>query len=68
MNEKTTIDERIKLVNEVKFRNFSLKNKILERQCKIFIKIASFSLNMRYNDFIKKNLNHLHKAKKLMFC
>ena len=54
MNEKTTIDERIELVDEAKFTNFSLENEIHERQCIIFIFIASFSLHMRYNIFIKK--------------
>ena len=54
MNEKITIDERIKFVVEAKFTNFSLENEIHERQCIIFIILASFSLFMRYNDFIKK--------------
>ena len=54
MNEKTIIDERIEFVDETKFTNFSSKNEIHERQCIIFIIIASFSLHMRYNDFVKK--------------
>ena len=54
MNEKTTIDERIEFVDEAKFTNFSSKNEIHERQCMIFTAIASFSLHMRYNNFIKK--------------
>ena len=54
MNEKTTIDKCIKLVDEAKFTDFLSKNEIHERQCMIFIFIASFSLHMRYNDFIKK--------------
>ena len=68
MNERITIDERIKLVNETKFTDFLSENKIHERQCMIFIIIASFLLLMCYNDFIKKNLNHLHKAKKSVLC
>ena len=31
MNKKTTIDERIKFINEAKFINFSSENKIHER-------------------------------------
>ena len=54
MNEKTTIDERIELVDEAKFTDFSSKNEIHERQCMIFTIIALFSLFMRYNNFIKK--------------
>ena len=54
MNEKTTIDERIKLVDETKFTDSSSENEIHERQCMIFTFIASSSLHMRYNDFIKK--------------
>ena len=54
MNEETTIDERIELVDEAKFTNSSLKNEIHERQCMIFTFIASSSLYMRYNDFIKR--------------
>ena len=54
MNEKTTIDERIKLVDEAKFTDSSSENKIHERQCIIFTIIASSSLHLRYNDFIKK--------------
>ena len=54
MNEKTTIDERIELVDEAKFINFSLENEIYEHQCMIFTVIASSSLHMRYNNFIKK--------------
>ena len=54
MNEKITIDERIELVDEAKFTNFSSENEIYERQCMIFTIIALFSLHMRYNDFIKK--------------
>ena len=54
MNEKTTIDERIKLVDEIKFTNSLSENKIHERQYMIFIVIASFLLFMRYNNFIKK--------------
>ena len=54
MNEKTTIDERIKLVDEAKFTNSSSENEIHERQCIAFTIIALFSLYMRYNDFIKR--------------
>ena len=54
MNERTTIDERIKLVDEIKFTNFSSENEIHERQCIVFTIIASSSLHMHYNDFIKK--------------
>ena len=54
MNERTTIDERIEFVDETKFTNSSLENEIHERQCMIFTVIASFSLHMRYNDFIKR--------------
>ena len=54
MNERTKIDECIEFVDEAKFTNSSLKNEIHERQCIIFIFIASFSLHIRYNDFIKK--------------
>ena len=54
MNEKTTIDKRIKLVDKTKFIYFLSENEIHERQCMIFTFIASFSLHMRYNDFIKK--------------
>ena len=54
MNEETTIDERIEFVNEAKFTDFSLENEIHERQCMIFTIIASSSLYMRYNDFIRR--------------
>ena len=54
MNERTTIDERIKFVDEAKFTDSSSENEIHERQCMIFTFIASSSLHMRYNDFIKK--------------
>ena len=54
MNEKTTIDKRMKLVYKTKFTNSSSENEISKRQSIIFIIIASFSLLMRYNDFIKK--------------
>ena len=52
--KKTTIDERIELVDETKFTDSSLENKIHERQCMIFTVIALSSLHMRYNDFIRK--------------
>ena len=55
MNEKTTIDKYIKLVDEAKFTDSSLKNEIHKRQCMIFTVIASSSLHMRYNDFMKKD-------------
>ena len=54
MNKRTTIDERIKLLDEAKFINSLSENEIHERQCIMFIIIASSSLHMRYNDFIKK--------------
>ena len=54
MNKRTTIDERIEFVDKAKFTNFSLEDEIHERQCMIFTIIASFSLYMRYNNFIKK--------------
>ena len=54
MNEKITIDERIEFVDETKFTDCSSENKIHERQCIIFTIIASSSLHMRYNNFIKK--------------
>ena len=54
MNKRTTIDERIELIDEAKFTNTSLENEIHERQCMIFTAIASSSLHIRYNDFIKK--------------
>ena len=54
MNEKTTMNKRIKLVDKTKFINSLLENKIHERQCMIVITIALFSLVMRYNDFIKR--------------
>ena len=54
MNEKTTIDERIKFINKTKFIDFLSENKIHERQCMIFTIIISFSLLMRYNNFIKR--------------
>ena len=54
MNERTTIEKRIEFVDEAKFTNFSSENKIHERQCMIFIFIASSSLFMRYNNFIKR--------------
>ena len=54
MNEEITIDERIELVDETKFTNSSSENEIHERQCMIFIFIASSSLHMRYNDLSKK--------------
>ena len=54
MNERITIDERIKLVDETKFTDFLSENEIHERQCRIFIIIALFLLHMRYNDFIKR--------------
>ena len=54
MNEKTTINKRIELIDEAKFTDFSSENEIHERQCMIFAIIASFSLYMRYNDFIKR--------------
>ena len=54
MNERTTINERIKLVDEIKFTNSSSETEIHERQCMIFIIIALSSLFMRYNNFIKK--------------
>ena len=54
MNERTTIDKRIELVDKAKFTDCSSENKIHERQCMIFIIIASSLLFMRYNDFIKK--------------
>ena len=44
MNERTTIDERIELVDEAKFTDFLSENEIYERQCMIFTVIASFSL------------------------
>ena len=54
MNERTTIDERIKLVDEAKFTDSSSENEIHERQCMIFTIIASSSLHLRYNDFIRR--------------
>ena len=54
MNEKTTIDERIELVDEAKFTDSSSENKIHERQYMIFTIITSSSLHIRYNNFIKK--------------
>ena len=54
MKEKTTINKRIEFVDEAKFTDFSSENEIHERQCMIFIIIASSSLHMRYNDFIKR--------------
>ena len=54
MNEKITIDKCIKFVDEAKFTDSSLKNKIHERQYMIFTIIASSLLFMRYNNFIKK--------------
>ena len=54
MNEKTTIDERIEFVDEIKFTDFSSENEIHKRQCMIFTIIALSSLHMRYNDFIKR--------------
>ena len=54
MTERTTIDERIELIDEIKFTNSSSENEIYERQCMIFTIIASSSLLMRYNDFIRK--------------
>ena len=54
MNKKTTIDKYIELVDEAKFTNSSLENKIHERQYMTFTIIALFSLLIRYNDFIKK--------------
>ena len=54
MNERTMIDERIKLVDEAKFINFSLKNEIHEYQCMILTAIALSLLLMRYNNFIKR--------------
>ena len=54
MNEKTTIDERIELVDEAKFTDSSSENEIHERQCMIFTVIASFSLHMRYNNLSKE--------------
>ena len=54
MNEKTTIDERIEFVDEAKFTDFSSENEIHEHQYIAFTIIASSSLHMRYNDFIKR--------------
>ena len=54
MNEKIMIDERIEFVNEAKFTDSSSENEIHERQCMTFTFIASFSLHIRYNDFIKR--------------
>ena len=54
MNERTMIDERIEIVDEAKFTDSSSENEIHEHQCMIFIIIASFSLFMRYNDFIRR--------------
>ena len=54
MNKRTTIDERIKLVDKTKFTNFLSENKIHERQCMIFIIITLSSLFMHYNNFIKR--------------
>ena len=54
MNEETMIDERIEFVDETKFTDSSSENEIHERQCMTFTFIASSSLHMRYNDFIKK--------------
>ena len=54
MNERTIIDERIKLVDETKFTDSSSENEIHKRQCIIFTTIALSSLHMCYNDFIKR--------------
>ena len=54
MNEKITIEARIELIDEAKFTDSSSENEIHERQCMIFTFIASSSLHMHYNDFIKK--------------
>ena len=54
MNKETTIDERIKFVNEAKFINSLSENEIHERQCMIFTIIVLSSLHMHYNNFIKK--------------
>ena len=54
MNEKTTINERIKFVDKAKFTNSSSENEIHEHQYMIFTIIASSSLHMRYNNFIKR--------------
>ena len=54
MNEKIIIDKRIKFVEKAKFTDFLSENEIYEHQCMIFTIIASFSLFIRYNDFIKR--------------
>ena len=76
MNERTTIDKRIKFVDKAKFTDSSSENKIYERQCMIFTIIILSSLFIRYNDFIKKarvirikqkNQYFVNSRKKLLF-
>ena len=54
VNDDTTTNKRIEFVDEAKFTNFLSENKIYERQYTIFTIIASFSLFLHHNDFIRK--------------